>query len=85
MYRSSILLHFSFQCVVPAFSARGWLVFLQVLLFFTVATYSAETGYGVVDTLFNPILSDYFGFTEKEISFYFLGLMVIFTASSLLL
>jgi len=47
--------------------------------------YAAESSYAVVDTLFNPILSDYFGFTEKEISFYFVGLMVVHIASSLLL
>jgi len=59
-------------------------VFLQVLLFFTIATYATESNYGVVDTLFNPILSDYFGFTEKENSYFFVGLMLVFTAGSLL-
>ena len=54
-------------------------------MFFIVATYAAESSYGVVDTLFNPILSDYFGFTEKETSFYFIGLMLVFTSSSLAL
>ena len=63
----------------------AWLVFLQVLLFFTFATYATESSYGVVDTLFNPILSDYFGLTEREISYYFVGLMLAITASSLLL
>ena len=54
-------------------------------MFFTVAAYATESSYGVVDTLVNPILSDYFGFTEKESSYYFVGLMFIFLASSLFL
>ena len=44
-----------------------------------------DSSYGVVDTLFNPILSDYFGFTEKETSYFFVGVMVIHIAGSLLL
>jgi len=56
-----------------------------VLLFFTVAAYATESSYGVVDTLINPILSDYFGFTEKENSYFFVGLMFVFLTSSLLL
>ena len=54
-------------------------------MFFIVAAYATESSYGVVDTLFNPILSDYFGFTEKETSYYFVGLMLVFIAGSLLL
>jgi len=60
-------------------------VSLQVLLFFTVAAYTAESSYGVVETLINPILSDYFGFTEKEISYFFMGSMLVYIAGSLLL
>jgi len=60
-------------------------VILQVLLFFIIAAYATESTHGVVDTLFNPILSDYFGFTEKENSYFFVGLMLVYTASSLLL
>jgi len=55
------------------------------LLFFTVATYATESSFGVLGTLFNPILSSYFGFTEREISYYFVGLMLVIIASSLLL
>ena len=63
----------------------GLYVFLQVLLFFTVATYTMDSNCGVMDTLFNPILSDYFGFTEGEISYYFVGLTLVFIITSLLL
>ena len=54
-------------------------------MFFTVAAYATESNYGVLDTLVNPILSDYFGFTEKETSYYFVGLMLVYTTGSLLL
>ena len=54
-------------------------------MFFTFAAYAIDSSYGVMDTLFNPILSDYFGFTEKENSYFFVGLMLVFIASSLLL
>ena len=60
-------------------------VSLQVLLFFTVAAYATESNYGVVDTLFNPMLSEYFGFTEKENSYFFVGLVLVYIAGSLLL
>jgi len=60
-------------------------VCLQVLVFFIVAAYITESNYSVVDTLFNPILSDYFGFTEKENSYFFVGLILVFIAGSLLL
>ena len=32
--------------------------------------------FGVYETLYNPVLSDSFGFTEKESSYFFLGLVV---------
>jgi len=54
-------------------------------VFFTFAAYVTDSSYGVMDTLFNPILSDYFGFTEKENSYFFVGLMLVCIASSLLL
>ena len=54
-------------------------------MFFTVAAYAMDSIPSVVDTLVNPILSDYFGFTEKENSYYFVGLTLAYTASSLLL
>ena len=82
------------NCLQQHQCCRGWLiltynlvlvVFVQVLLFFTVAAYATESSYGVVDTLINPILSDYFGFTEKENSYFFVGLMFVFLTSSLLL
>ena len=57
----------------------------KVLLFFIAASYVMDSSYGVVDTLFNPILSDYFGFTERETSYFFLGVMTIHVVGSLLL
>ena len=57
----------------------------KVLLFFIAASYVMDSSYGVVDTLFNPILSDYFGFTERETSYFFLGVMMIHVIGSLLL
>lgn len=32
--------------------------------------------FGVYETLYNPVLSDSFGFTERESSYFFLGLVV---------
>ena len=44
-----------------------------------------DSSYGVVDTLFNPILTDNFGFTEREISYFFIGAMVVYVIASVFL
>lgn len=50
-----------------------------------LASYVMDSSYGVVDTLFNPITSDIFGFTEKEISYFFVGVMFVYVVGSLML
>ena len=57
----------------------------KIAIFFIYASYTIESSYAVADTLFNPILGDYFGFTETECSYFFIGVVVAYNAGTFLL
>lgn len=42
----------------------------------------AESSLGILESMINPILSDYFGFTTVTGSYFFLGTMVIISLST---
>ena len=52
---------------------------------FVVASYVLDSSYGIVDTLFQPILTSHFGFREKDVSFYFVAVMLVYILGSVLL
>ncbi len=58
-----------FQCFVSSLTLPPHIV-VTFLLFLVVAALR----FGYFETLFNPILSDSFGFDEIESSYYFLAL-----------
>lgn len=41
--------------------------------------------FGAYETIYNPVLSDYFGFNERDSSYYFFGLVLAQLAGTLLL
>ena len=53
------------------------------MLIFLFSTYAVwKVSEEIFYTLFNPILSDSFGMTEKEISYSFIGLLASFVLGS---
>ena len=41
--------------------------------------------FGVYETIYNPVLSDYFGLTERDSSYFFFGLVIAQTSGTILL
>ena len=50
-----------------------------------VGNYMVGSGFVVLDTLLNPILSDHFGFTVADNSYFMFGVFATLTAGSVLL
>ena len=65
--------------------SRYTLTLLQVLVFLVFSFCVWKTGLGIMYTLFNPILSDSFGLTVKETSYYFTALMVMYVMGPFIL
>lgn len=58
---------------------------LQIITFLIIARGVLSFRFGVYETLYNPVLSDSFGFTEKESSYFFLGLVSAQIAGTIIL
>ncbi len=41
--------------------------------------------FGAYETIYNPVLSDYFGLTERDTSYFFFGLVIAQTSGTVLL
>jgi len=52
---------------------------------FIVASYILDSSYGIVDTLFQAILTSHFGFRVKDVTFFYVAVMVVYILGSFLL
>lgn len=57
----------------------------QVYTFLVLCTCVTGSCYTVLDTLLNPILSDHFGFTVTDNSYFMFGVLVVQTGGSIML
>ena len=58
------------------------LLFSKLIIYLFYNAFVLNCSLSVVDTMLNPILSDYFGFTTRYQSLFFLGIVVLIAISS---
>jgi len=78
------ILCINYTCTVLYLVSKLDIIFQQTFSVITIYVYAHSMTYSTIDIV-NPILSDQFGMGVDSISYYMLGVMVVWTLSSFVL
>lgn len=54
----------------------------KLILYILYTVFVSDSSLTIVDTMLNPILSDYFGFTTSKRSLFFFGIVILLATSN---